>query len=61
MTLSTIYEATFSKISMDSLCLQVTEVPSSRDLVIFVLIDKQTDRQMTKPIALPLAAHAPVG
>ena len=33
-------------------------MPRSRDLGIFVLTDRQTDRQM---IALPLAAHACAG
>ena len=39
---------------MDSLCLQVAQMPRSRDLAIFMLID---NRQI-KPIALPLAARA---
>ena len=35
------------------LCLQVAQMPKSRDLAIFMLTDRRT-----KPIALPLAAHA---
>jgi hypothetical protein len=40
------------------LCLQVAQVPRSRDMAIFVSTDRQTDGQTDKPIALPLAAHA---
>ena len=35
-------------------------MPRSQDLAIFVLTGRQTDR-WTKPIALPLAAHACTG
>ena len=45
-------EASFSTISTDMLCLRVAQMPRSPDLVIFVLTDRQTNRQM---VALPLA------
>ena len=48
--------ASFSMISMDSLCLGVALMPRSQDLVIFMLMTT-TD----KLIALPLAAHARAG
>jgi hypothetical protein len=41
-------EASFSPSSIDSLCLQVAEMPRCRDLAIFVKmteLDRQTDRQ----------------
>ena len=39
------FEVAFLMILMDSLCLRVTQMPRSRDLAIFVLIDRQTDGQ----------------
>ena len=45
-------EATFLPISMDWLCLQLAQMPRSRDLVIFVVTKRRTE-----PITLPLV-HA---
>ena len=50
--------ASFSPISMDSLCLQATQMPRSWDVVIFMpTTTDDRQRRQTKPIALPLA-HA---
>jgi hypothetical protein len=44
-------EATFSPSSIDSLCLQVAQVPTSRDMAIFVSTD---DRRQTTRLLYPL-------
>ena len=51
-------EASFSMISMDMLYLQVSQMPRSPDLTIFVLTtttDDDNRRRQTKLITLPLA------
>ena len=48
----------FSKLPI---CSEVLEVASSRHLKIFGQTDRQTDRQWTNSITLPLAAHSRAG
>ena len=45
--------ASFSPSSVDSLCLQITQMPRSPDLVIFALMTD--NRRQTQPITLLLA------
>jgi hypothetical protein len=40
-------ETSFSKVSTDSLCLWVAQMPKSRDLTIFVVTDRQTKIKQT--------------
>ena len=48
----------FSQNLIDLLCLQLTHVPRSPDMVIFVSVTTTTTTTMTEPIALPLVvAH----